>query len=152
LRAIRLRPGHGLAHYAAGVNSLLLCQEEQALEHLEEFLRVEPESHLHYITHAWRGISLARKEDDEAARAAFDEAFSLYPGQFIALLVLTCIEKSQGNVETAQHHLRTARSLEPDVTLDLLKARVGRFFAGSPRREAMLEALDRLWPQVSNQP
>lgn len=152
LRAIRLRPGHGLAHYAAGVNRLLLGEEQDALEHLDDFLEVEPESHLHYITHAWRGISYARMGDFEAARRAFDQAFLLYPGQFIALLVLTCIEQSLGKTDAAKQHLITARELEPTVTLDLSKARVGRFFAGSPLHDEMLLALDRLWPQVTNQP
>lgn len=152
LRAIRLRPGHGLAHYAAGVNRLLLSDEEAALVHLDDFLRVEPESHLHYITHAWRGISHARGGNFDAARAAFDEAFSLYPGQFIALLVLTCIEHSEGRSDVAAEHLSTARELEPSATKALLKARIGRFFAGSPELEAMLAALDQLWPQITNAP
>ncbi len=152
LRAIRLRPGHGLAHYAAGVNRLLLSDEDAALGHLDDFLTVEPESHLHYITHAWRGISHARGRNFDGARAAFDEAFNLYPGQFIALLVLTCIEHSEGRSDVAAGHLATARELEPGATLALLKARVGRFFAGSPQLEAMVAALDRLWPQVTNAP
>lgn len=152
LRAIRLRPGHGLAHYAAGVNRLLLSDESAALGHLDDFLTVEPESHLHYITHAWRGISHARGRNFDAARAAFDDAFSLYPGQFIALLVLTCIEHGEDRIDVAARHLSTARELEPTATKALLKARIGRFFAGSSQLEAMLTALDQLWPQVTNAP
>jgi TolB-like protein/Tfp pilus assembly protein PilF len=151
-RAIRLRPGHGLAHYAAGVNSLLLGEEHAALGHLDDFLKVEPESHLHYITHAWRGISHARREDSDAARAAFDDAFNLYPGQFIALLVLTCIEQSEGRTSIAARHLATARELEPTATLALLQARIGRFFARSPLREKMQRALETLWPMITNAP
>ncbi len=151
-RAIRLRPGHGLAHYAAGVNSLLLGDEHAALGHFGDFLKVEPESHLHYITHAWRGISCARRKDHDGARAAFDDAFSLYPGQFIALLVLTCIEQHEGRSDVAARHLSTARELEPTATLVLLKARIGRFFAGSPLRDDMQRALENLWPMVTNAP
>ena len=149
-RAIRLRPGHGLAHYAAGVNSLLLGEERAALDHFNDFLKVEPESHLHYITHAWRGISYARRKDYDAARAAFGDAFSLYPGQVIALLVLTCIEQHEGRSEMAARHLSAARELEPTGTLALLKARIGRFFAGSPLRDDMQRALESLWPMVTN--
>ena len=47
LRAIRLRPGHGLSHYAAGINALLQGKEPDAIAHLDDFLQVEPESHLH---------------------------------------------------------------------------------------------------------
>ncbi|MEQ1499313.1 MAG: winged helix-turn-helix domain-containing protein [Novosphingobium sp.] len=152
LRAIRLRPGHGLAHYAAGVNSLLLSNEQAGLGHLDDFLKVEPESHLHYITHAWRGISHARRKDFDAARGAFDAAFQLYPGQFIALLVLTCLEHAEGNSAAATKHLTSARELEPSVTLALSQARIGRFFAGSPQLDAMLVAITQLWPMVTNEP
>jgi len=77
IKAIRLRPGHGQAYYAAGVNCLLLGNEREAIGHLGEYLRVEPESHLHYITHAWRGIANARLGEYDAARAAFGASFRL---------------------------------------------------------------------------
>lgn len=152
LRAIRLRPGHGLAYYAAGVNRLLLGEELAALDHFGEFLRVEPESHLHYITHAWRGIALARLRDFGAAREAFDCAFQLYPGQFIALLVLTCIEQNDGRSDVAARHLKAALDLEPTANLAISKARIGRFFAGSSQLEAMCLALEQMWPKVTNMP
>jgi len=152
LRAIRLRPGHGMGYYAAGVNALLLGQEQEAIGHLDGFLEVEPESHLHYITHAWRGIARARRDEFDAARAAFDDSFSLYPGNFIALLVLTCIEQRQGRTEAAARHMRAARELEPTVSLTLSQARIARFFAGSPSLEPMLAAIHAVWPLVSNQP
>ena len=152
LRAIRLRPGHGMAHYAAGVNALLMGKEHQAIGHLDDFLEVEPESHLHYITHAWRGIARARRDEFDAARAAFDESFALYPGNFIALLVLTCIEQRQGRTEAAARHMRAARELEPSVNLALSRARIARFFAGSPSLEPTLAAIDAVWPLVSNRP
>ncbi|MEY4952926.1 MAG: hypothetical protein RL299_1350 [Pseudomonadota bacterium] len=152
LRAIRLRPGHGMAYYAAGVNALLLGQEREAIDHLEQFLAVEPESHLHYITHAWRGISQARLGDFGAARAAFNDSFSLYPGNFIALLVLTCIEQREGHTGAAVTHLRTARELEPTINLALSRARVARFFAGSSGLEPSLAAIEAVWPLASNMP
>ncbi|MBX9644643.1 MAG: winged helix-turn-helix domain-containing protein [Novosphingobium sp.] len=152
LRAIRLRPGHGMAYYAAGVNALLLGQEGEAIDHLDQFLAVEPESHLHYITHAWRGIAEARLDDFGAARAAFDDSFALYPGNFIALLVLTCVEQREGRTGTAVTHLRTARELEPTVNLALSRARVARFFAGSPALEPSLAAIEAVWPLASNMP
>jgi TolB-like protein len=146
LRAIRLRPGHGMAYYAAGVNALLLGQEGDGIAHLDQFLGVEPESHLHYITHAWRGIARTRLGEFDAARAAFDNSFALYPGNFIALLVLTCIEQREGRTEMAANHLRTARELEPTVSLELSRARIDRFFAGSPAQAETRAALDAVWP------
>lgn len=152
LRAIRLRPGHGMAYYAAGVNALLLGQEGEGIAHLDQFLAVEPESHLHYITHAWRGIARARLGEFDAARAAFDDSFALYPGNFIALLVLTCIEQREGRPETAKAHLRTALELEPTANLALSRARIARFFAGSPALEPSLAAVEAVWPMASNRP
>ncbi|HEX4846595.1 MAG TPA: hypothetical protein VFV30_00500, partial [Novosphingobium sp.] len=147
LRAIRLRPGHGLAHYAAGVSSLLLSAEDDALGHFERFLQVEPESHLHYITHAWRGICRSRLHEFPAAREAFADSFALFPGNFIARLVLTCIDCIEGHRDQAADHLAAARALEPIATLQLYQARIGRFFAGSALRGDALAALGSLWPE-----
>lgn len=148
LRAIRLRPGHGLAHYAAGISSLLAQDEASAVEHLDHFLQVEPESHLHYITHAWRGIAHMRLREFDMARADFANSLELIPGNFIALLMLTGIDQREGKLETAHSRLAAAREFEPDATLELYQARIGRFFAGSPLLNDMLAALGELWPGV----
>lgn len=146
LRAIRLRPGHGLAHYAAGVNALLLGREPAAIAHFDDFLQVEPESHLHYITHAWRGIACSRTNQFEAARAAFAESLALFPGNFIALLVLTCIDHFEGAHDAAVRHLTTALELDAEASAALYHTRIDRFFAGSDLHGAMAQALDAVWP------
>lgn len=146
LKAIRLRPGHGLAHYAAGITSLLLGREEEATLHLDNFLQVEPDSHLHYITHAWRGIGHSRLGRFDAARSDFANSLSLFPGNFIAKLILTVIDHADGNHEAAARHLAEAIGLEPGATLELYQTRIGRFFAGSPMRDAMRDSLAGLWP------
>lgn len=144
-RAIRLRPGHGLAHYAAGINALLLDGNDAAVGHLDDFLHVEPESHLHYITQAWRGVAHMRMRDFDAARGDFANSFALFPGNFIAQLMLTCIDFSEGSRAAAEQHFATARELEPSATLELYHARIGRFFAGSALLPEMQAALDGLW-------
>ena len=146
LRAIRLRPAHGLGHYAAGICSLMLDLEREAIVHLDNFLVAEPESHLHYITFAWRGISHVRLREFEAARADFAESFALYPGNFIARLMLTCIDHADGREDLALQHITTARELEPGATLSLYHARIARFLMGSPLLQKMQAALDELWP------
>jgi TolB-like protein/Tfp pilus assembly protein PilF len=145
-RAIRLRPGHGLGHYGAGVNSLLQGLERAALSHFDDFLQVEPDSHLHYITHAWRGMCRARLRDFDSARGEFASSLALYPGNFIARLLLTCIDHFEGNREAAARQLAEVRRLEPAASLALHQARIGRFLAGSALRETMQAALADLWP------
>ena len=149
LRAIQLRSGHGLAHYAAAVCRLLSGEEAVGIAHCDDFLVVEPESHLHYITHAWRGIANARCGENAAARAAFAESLALFPGNFIALLVLTGIAHGEGKADEARDRLALARKLEPEVTLALSEARISRFFNGSPRLDAMLEALREIWDDTT---
>ena len=146
LRAIRLRPGHGLAHYAAGVNALLLGKEPAAIAHFDDFVQVEPESHLHYITYAWRGIAYSRILQFNAARAAFAESLALFPGNFIALLVLTCIDHFEGAHDAAVRHLTTALELDAEASAALYHTRVDRFFAGSDVQGAMTQALVAVWP------
>ncbi|WP_296679501.1 winged helix-turn-helix domain-containing protein [Novosphingobium sp.] len=148
LRAIRLRPGHGLAHYAAAVCALLSGQEREGIRHCEDFLNAEPESHLHYITHAWRGIANARLRDYPAAKAALADSLGLFPGNFIALLVLTGIAHDQGQHKEAADRLSLARKLEPDVTLALSHARIARFFAGSTQLDVMQAAISAVWVQA----
>jgi len=62
--------------------------------------------------------------------------------------VLTGIEQVEGPPAPAAAHPATPAEPEPEATLALLIARIDRFFAGSPLREAMEAALTELWPQA----
>ena len=148
LKAIRLRRGHGLAHYAAGISALLQGLEEQGIGHMEDFLQIEPESHLHYITHVWRGIAHARLHRFGDARVNFGESLARYPGNFIAKLLLTTIEWREGLFDAAVSHLAQALEHEPQSDRALLHARLDRFFAGSDERMVLRAALDAAWDQL----
>ena len=145
LKAIRLRRGHGLGHYAAGVNALLLGQESEAVVHLDNFLVVEPESHLHYITHVWRGISHTRRGDFADGRACFEQSLGLFPTNFIAKLMLAAVAGHSGAVDAAVGHLDDARELEPIAGLPLYHARIDRFLAGSTLHEPLRDAVTEAW-------
>ena len=145
LKSIRLRRGHGLGHYAAGVNALLLGEEPEALAHLDNFLVVEPESHLHYITHVWRGISHTRRGHFVPGRACFGESLALFPTNFIAKLMLAAVDGHAGQPELAAQHLAEARELEPIAGLPLYHARLDRFLAGSDRHQPLREAVTEAW-------
>ena len=145
LKSIRLRRGHGLGYYAAGVNALLLGQEPEAIVHLENFLVVEPESHLHYITHVWRGISHTRRGQFDAGRACFEESLALFPTNFIAKLMLAAVDGHAGLTGPAVQHLDEARELEPIAGLPLYHARIDRFLAGSKLTEPLRDAVTEAW-------
>jgi tetratricopeptide (TPR) repeat protein len=145
LKAIRQRRGHGLAHYAAGVNALLLGMESDAVLHLENFLVVEPESHLHYITHVWRGISHTRRGRFDEGRACFNESLELFPTNFIAKLMLAAIDGHCGDLDTAVQHLAEALELEEIGALPLYHARVDRFLAGSDLHQPLRDAVTEAW-------
>ena len=149
LKAIRLRRGHGLAYYAAGVNSLLLGKEPEALAQLEDFLVVEPESHLHYITHVWRGISHTRRGDFDAGRACFGESLALFPTNFIARLMLAAVDSHTGLADTATRHLAEAVELEPTAGLPLYHARLDRFLAGSDLHQPLRDAVTEAWSALA---
>ena len=141
LKAIRLRRGHGLAHYAAGINALLLSMESDALLHLENFLTVEPESHLHYITHVWRGICHTRRGHFDAGCACFNESLALFATNFIAKLMLAAVDGHGGQTEAATQHLAEAFELEPTAELPLYHARRDRFLAGSDLHRPLADAV-----------
>ena len=148
LKAIRLRRGHGLAHYAAGIAALLQGFEEQGIGHMDDFLQIEPESHLHYISHVWRGIARTRLHQFSAARTNFTESLALYPSNFIAKLVLTTIDWREGDAAAAERNLAEALELEPQADRALLHTRLDRFFAGSDARLPTRAALDAAWDQL----
>jgi len=148
LKAIRLRRGHGLGHYAAGVNALLLSQEPEAIVHLDNFLLVEPESHLHYITHVWRGISHTRRGEFDAGRHCFGESLSLFPTNFIAKLMLAAVDGHVGMAETAARHMAEAIELEPIAGLPLYHARLDRFLAGSEHHQPLRSAVTEVWSEL----
>ncbi len=142
LKAIRLRRGHGLAHYAAGINALLLLSmESDALLHLENFLTVEPESHLHYITHVWRGICHTRRGHFDAGCACFNESLALFPTNFIAKLMLAAVNGHGGRTAAATQHLAEAFELEPTAELPLYHARLDRLLARSDLHRPLADAV-----------
>ncbi|MFM5918201.1 MAG: winged helix-turn-helix domain-containing protein [Novosphingobium sp.] len=145
LKAIRLRRGHGLAHYAAGVNALLLSMEADAVLHLENFLSVEPESHLHYITHVWRGISYTRRGRFDEGRACFNESLAQFPTNFIAKLMLAAVDGHAGEADLAARHLSEALDLEDIGSLPLYHARIDRFLAGSKLHQPLRDAVTDVW-------
>jgi TolB-like protein/DNA-binding winged helix-turn-helix (wHTH) protein len=145
LKAIRLRRGHGLAHYAAGVNALLLGMESDAILHLENFLVVEPESHLHYITHVWRGISYSRRGRFDEGRACFNDSLALFPTNFIAKLMLAAVDGHCGDRVGAVRHLKEALELEEIGALPLYHARIDRFVAGSDMHQPLVDAVTEAW-------
>lgn len=90
-----------------------------------------------------------RTHDFGAARGAFAESLALFPGNFIALLLLTCIEHAEDAHDAAQQHLATAIGLDADATPDLYHTRIRRFFAGSALQDRMHQALDGTWLKVT---
>ncbi len=146
-RAIRLRRGHGLAHYAAGIAEVLLGHERQGVAHLADFIRVEPESHLHFITHAWVGIARMRLGEFDSARADFARSLALVPGNFISNQMLMGICHREGDGESAARHLSTALQTDVQASRKLYETRFERFFAGSLLLGEMQAALDALWPE-----
>lgn len=148
-RAIRLWPEHGHAHYAAGVNALLLGQEADAIAHLGDFARVEPDSHLHYVVHAWRGVAYMRTGDFAAARSAFAAGLALFPRNVFVLLILACLEQIEGDKDTASQRLCLALEFDAKGSADLYHTRIARFFAGSGLLDQMHRAFDDVWLTVN---
>lgn len=149
-RAIRLWPEHGHAHYAAGVNALLLGQEADAIAHLDDFAQAEPDSHLHYVAHAWRGVAYMRTRDFSAARTAFAAGLALFPRNVFVLLMLACLEQIEGDKGAASQRLCLALEFDGKGSADLYHTRIARFFAGSGLLDQMHQAFDDLWLTVNH--
>jgi TolB-like protein/tetratricopeptide (TPR) repeat protein len=144
-RALRQRPGNGLAHLYAGMNGMLLDRHAEAYQHYEAFLKLEPDSHLHYCTYGFRAVLQARAGDLPAAREDFRRSFELFFHNYAGRLTLATLEGREGNWEVARQEMALARAAEPWASKELYRQRIFRYFMNHPLEAELAAALDELW-------
>jgi TolB-like protein/Tfp pilus assembly protein PilF len=144
-RAIRQRPGNGIAHLYAGMAATLLDRHDEAFAHYDTFLRIEPDSHVHYATYGFRAVCFARAGDFAAARADLNHSFDLFFHNYAGRTTLAMIEMLEGNEAAARQHMVIAREAEPWASKELYRQRLHRYFMNNPLEERLAETLDELW-------
>ncbi len=131
-KATRLRAGFGFAHYGAGISATLLDRCELAIDHLSEFLHLEPQSHLQFVNQGWLSIAHLRAGQFEAARAAAELSLRLEPGYFGGQLVLALSLCELGQRDQAWTLLADLQTKGNVFVFEFLEMRLARFFAGNP--------------------
>ena len=144
-RAGQISPSCGLAHYSAGVASILLDRIDEAEAHFATELRVAPGSHLLFASYIWRGSGQLRARNWERALDRYAEGWrlnSMNPSICIGqLIALTYLERH------AEAHERThkLRELDPVTPLENWQRCMKRWFVNCAHEEEMTAILTRCW-------
>jgi TolB-like protein/Tfp pilus assembly protein PilF len=150
-RAIQLTPHFGLAHYAAGVASLLLDRIPDALAHFEKELKAAPGSHTLFASFVWRGAAHLRAGDWEAAARAYARASEINPGSTSAYFGQSFIAAHFDRLADARALMARVRQLDPQMPLVNWERIMRRGLANNPVVDEVIQHIHRVWEQVDAQ-
>ena len=139
-RALALEPDFGLAHYGVGESFLLEGESAQALPHLREARRLQPQD---ARTATSLGIARLSLGEREAAERLFGLALRLDPGLAAAHNGLAAVRAEEGRFEEAAGHVERAIALTPeDAELHVNLAQLRRDLGDqAAARRAVTQAL-----------
>ena len=141
-RAIAISPGHGYAHFVAGMACAMLGKPEAALANFAEFRRIEPHSPYQQYAFNWQATCFQNLGDWAAAEEANDSCLTLNPDAYYATFQKAIIVHKLGRLEEARQLMIKTRRREPAETLALWELRLARLNAAN---EVLLAHLRALW-------
>ena len=144
-RAIAISPGHGYAHFVAGMACAMLGKPEAALAHFGEFRRIEPHSPYQQYAFSWQATCFQNLGDWAAAEEANDSCLTLNPDAYYATFQKAIIVHKLGRIEEARQLMIKTRRREPAETLALWELRLARLNAAN---EVLLAHLRALWAET----
>lgn len=142
-KAIRARPGYGFAHFAAGLALTMLDRNLEGAEQFLAYRRIEPDSHLQFISSAWTGVAHARAGDFDAACAGLRHSLDLAPLYAPAMMLLAGVLAETGRHQDAAPLIADLRQMSTSFALPQQELQMQRLYAGSPLQAAMLAHLRR---------
>ncbi|MFC0588263.1 TIR domain-containing protein [Novosphingobium aquiterrae] len=144
-RAIAISPGHGYAHFVAGMACAMLGKSGEALAHLANFRQIEPHSPYHQYAFHWQATCFQNLGDWAAAEEANDCCLTLNPDANYATFQKAIIVHKLGRIEEARQLMIETRRREPAGTLAMWELRTARLNAAN---EALLAHLRALWTET----
>jgi TolB-like protein/Tfp pilus assembly protein PilF len=147
-RAIEINPGYGNAHWIAGVACVTLGKPEEALAHLADFRRIEPQSQFRHYAWHWVGGAQLQLGDLVAADAAFDTSLALNPETGYLYCNKALAVRQLGRSDEARELMRESRRREPGATLELWELRYTRWNPQGPVLDTLLTNLRALWAET----
>ena len=143
-RAIAISPGHGYAHFVAGMACAMLGKPEAALAHFGEVPRIEPHSPYQQYAFAWQAGANLQLGDWAAADDAFDSCLALNPDANYAFFQKSMVVRHLGRIDEARQLMIEGRRREPVATLALWELRLTRWNSVNE----MLIHLRALWAET----
>jgi TolB-like protein/Tfp pilus assembly protein PilF len=151
-RAIEISPGYGNGHWIAGVACVMLGKPREALAHLADFRRIEPQSPFRHYAWHWLGAAHFQLGDLAAAEAAFDASLALNPETGYVYCNKALVVRQLGRTDEARELMRETRRREPGATLELWELRYRRWTPKGPALDALLTQLRALWAETEGVP
>ena len=147
-RAIEIGGGHGFGHMIAGIACVMLSKPEEALAHLADCRRIEPQSPYQHYAWAWVGAAHQQLGDLAAAEAAHDCCLALNPEAGYNYCNKAIAVRQLGRTDEAQELMLETRRREPAATLKLWELRYTRWNPKGPALDASLTHLRALWAET----
>ena len=151
-RAIQLSPNHGMAYHAIGYACLRLGHVAEALAHFENFLRVDPHSHLEYATRYQMGRAHLWGGDWQSADAAFARSLALNDNVAPVQCQAAIAARQLGRLDAARMMMVKARHVDPLATLGDWERRLSLWYQGCPDLDKILTNLRAVWCETEGAP
>ena len=144
-RAIQLSPNHAFAHYAKGNSCLLLGRDAEALTHLENFLRLDPYTHLEYSIIYVMSRAHVSLGDWQSADAAIVRSIALNDDVAVCQCLGAVVASKLGQTDQAKARMLKARQIEPAALLADWERRLKLWFSASLLIAEVLAQLRAAW-------
>jgi TolB-like protein/Flp pilus assembly protein TadD len=147
-RAIEISPGYGNGHWIAGMACVMLGKPGEALTHLADFRRIEPQSPYRHYAWNWVGSAHLQLGDLAAAESAYDASLALNPEGAYVYCNKALAVRQPGRTDKAPELMLEARRRDSSATLELWELRFTRWNPKGPVLDALLAQLRALWAET----
>lgn len=144
-RSHDLNPGYGFAQLAAGISGGMIGRNRDALAHLDDFMRIEPQSPYTHYALVWQAVAYLGEENWEEADRVLRESLVVNPLAGYNYFRLSLVTYHLGNEEEAVRFMIKAREYEPTSTREVWEMRLHRSAPASPSMPALKSHLSTVW-------
>ena len=148
LRAIEVGPANSLGYSGAGTACVMLGRPSEALAHLANAHRIEPQSPYRHYAWSWLGAAHHQLGDLAAAELAYNQSIALNPEAAYNYCHKALALRQLGRAGEARELMREARQREPAALLELWELRYTRWNVAGPALDDLRSHLRALWAET----
>ncbi len=121
-KSILLEPNNARAYSALGEHLTWAGRPDEAIELIQRAIRLDPEGTIFYNWNLGHAFWLAGRADE--ALAEFAAVIEREPNWMPARAFLAAIHAERGELDEARDQMRAIRQIAPDVSIDVISARL----------------------------